>query len=29
MTATGGTTSTDGAYTIHKFTTSGTFTRTA
>jgi hypothetical protein len=29
MSATGGTTSTSGGNTIHRFTTNGTFTRTA
>jgi hypothetical protein len=29
MTATGGTITTDGSYTIHTFTSTGTFTRTA
>jgi len=29
MTATGGTITTDGSYTVHSFLSSGTFTRTA
>jgi hypothetical protein len=29
MTATGGTITTDGSFTVHSFTASGTFTRTA